>query len=413
MNRTHIHWTLVAAIVGVAALAVVALAPAPVAGGVVSRTLTRLEEPVILYGQNVPLLLERPSRELFVYTFREGALKEIPSQVDHMSAEMVYTSTVGLPLAITDQIVFMAADLGDRAAADDVGAALAISPYWYEIEVTDPLSPTLKGWAYVIHSETLTHTAALPYVALDVGTERIQTPVYVLGFADNHPGFDYLALSGSGVDILDRTKIRLDTLLGPVNEENIGPQPLDLIKNGPVRVIARQGAVIAYRSLLHMVIKEPLPSVVTAARVSTDFSSAATPGMFYNANTPGGVPVDGVPDTVAATPVSPWWQLSCATGNVVQVVDDASDVGGTQTNYYRDNSAPDLGDAGDNRSYCDVGIAAANPMAHIALLSAYVFLPVAPANAGAQVALYVANPLQVSAKEQTLTKVVSIPLVLR
>ena len=103
--------------------------------------------------------------------------------------------------------------------------------------------------------------------------------------------------------ILDRTKIRVHMYLGTFTEEFIGPQPMDLIKNGPVRVIAR--GIIGYWSMLHTSVAYSLPSGVIGVRLSTEFNVNAVPSTFYNANTPAGVTIDGSPDTMTPSPLSP------------------------------------------------------------------------------------------------------------
>ena len=282
-------------------------------------------EPIILIGSDVPLLRGAPTDEIFVYAYGAGALRQIPFQVDQVTYEDGYTSTVGDPLGSMDEILFMASDLGARVPALTIQSTLPISPTWYQIEVTDPLSPTVKGWAYVVRSSTLAETFGAGYVSFDEPSRQIRSSQYALGFATTHPGYDYLALNGSGIDILDRTKLRLETALGTVTEETLGSLPIDLIKNGPVRVIARQGAVIGYRGLILTVLSDTLPVGVTTARASTDFSAAAAPSIFYNANTPAGVTIDGQPDLVAATPLSRWWQVTGASGTLLLAMDTSQD----------------------------------------------------------------------------------------
>jgi hypothetical protein len=354
-------------------------------------------EPVIVIGAELGHLQGTPTDELFVYAHRESHWQQVPFQVDE-KASGVYTSTQGNPLDGDDEIAFMAADLGDRPADEDIATSLPIDPTWYRIEVTDPLSPTAGGWAYVVRSASLSASSPETYASFDPVTERIVTSRYALGFLAGHPGLDYLALNGSGEDILDRTKLRLyvfGSLAG--TEENLeAPAPVP-VKDGPVRVIMPRRSVIGYQALFHIRIDEELPSpYTTAARLSTDFSPDIVPATYYDANTPAGVAIDGEPDGVPETPLSGWCQVSSDTGSLVQV-SDASGSGGTPKSYYKDNKTVDANDTGDGVSYGDAGTRVEDPEDAVVYYSWIYVLPGSQPNVGAAYADYVAHPLQVTA----------------
>jgi hypothetical protein len=392
---TRCTLTLALALLALTGLALVAGATAPQD---TPRSIARDLEPVIVPGADVPLLLGEPLETLFVYAYRGGNWEQIPFQIDRVIAG-IYTSTVDGVLRPEDEVVFMARDLGDLADPSNVMSALPISAAWYQVEVADSLSLAAKGWATIVRSTSLTRTFTETYASFDPATARISTPHYVMGFAATHFGFDYLALNGSGVDILDRTKMRIELLLaGPLTEDDIGPVTIDLTRNGPVRVIIGGGAFMGYPSLLAIAgsYPNPLPGFTTGARLSMDFAATVVTSTFYNANTPAGVPVDGSPDVVAITPLSPWWQVSGDTGTVVQVT-DASGTGGTQVNYYKDDASLDPDDTGDGRSYGDTGIEITPLGATVAYRSAMFVLPAGMQNVGAAYAAYAANPLLVTA----------------
>jgi hypothetical protein len=404
------RWALPGAL-ALVALSGLALLGRASADGVTPRSITRDLEPVVVRGADLPFLQSSPADSLFVYAFHGGSWKQIPFQVD-LVVSGVYTSTVDGSLGPTDEIVFMASDLGDNPSPVQITVSLPISPTWYQIEVTDSLSPTLKGWAYIVRSSGLTKTFTQTYAVFDALSTQITTTDYALGFALTHPGFDYLALNGSKVDILDRTKIRVHTPLGTFTEEDIAPAPIGLTKNGPVRVIIGGGGIIGYRSVLHTSVGYSLSSLVTAARFSTDFSVNAVPSTFYNANTPAGAPIDGSPDLVGVTPLSPWWEVAGLTGTVVQVA-DASLVGGTQTNYYKDDETIDPFDTGDGKSYGDTGIRVDSPNLTVVYQSALIMLPPAQPSLGAMYAAYLAHPLQITAVAQGELPSVYLPIVIR
>ncbi|MEA3406972.1 MAG: hypothetical protein U9R48_02685 [Chloroflexota bacterium] len=385
------------------AMALVFVALALIAGqvsadGVTPCTIERELMPVLVTGSELPMLQGAPADSLFVYRYWEGGWEQIPFQVDRVVGG-VYTDTEG-PLGPEDEIALMASDLGDLPSPVDITSTLDISPTWYQIEVTDPLTPTHKGWAYVVRSSNLTQTFTQTYASFDAENNRITADRYVLGFAEGHPIFEYFALNNSDVDILDRTKIRAQTLFGPMTENDI-PVDVSLVKDGPVRVIAVQGAVIeyiGYPGLIQTGLAYDLSTIpfgVESVRLSMDFNSNVVTSTFYNTNTlAGGVTIDGNDDPVALTPVSTWWQVSGETGTLVQVA-DLSGVGGTKTNYYKDDDALDDKDTGDQRSYGDTGIEVISPRGNIVYSSQYAILPPNQPNLGSDGVDRLLQPLQV------------------
>jgi len=306
----------------------------------------------------------------------------------------------------------MAHDLGDRAPADDpITATLPITAPWYEIEITDPTALDKKGWAYIVRSGVLTSMVATDYVDFDVKAHRVNGQSYTLGFGTDHPGFEYMALYGSGVDILDRTKIRMYGFFGPPwTEKNLPTLSDDLIKDGPVRVIVRGGKGLAYSSMVSWSIYVPNlpPRHRRAVRFSTDFSPVVSGSLHYNGAITQGLSVDGITDTVPSTPLSHWWQLSTEYGTVVQVGDSGS-IGGRQTNYYRDNAEPDEDDTGDGQSFGDVGVYVENSNHSFTYRFGLYFLPGAQPNLGSSYEAYFSQPLSARASLQGLPMKIYLP----
>lgn len=378
-------------------------------------TMGRERAPVIVPGASLAHLAGAPTDELFVYAYEGGGFDQIPFQVDEMAGG-AYTSGVGSPLDADDELVFMASDLGGRPSTEDLTSTLPISDTWYRVEMTDPLSPTAKGWAYVVRSSALTQTFTQTYTSFITPTEQISTTTYRLGFLADHPGLDVLELNGSSEDILDRSKIRATILGSPITEENsllASPPPVP-IKQGPVRVIVQNRGVIAYRSIFQTLVNVTSPFPVTAARLSTDFNDNVSGATYYSAVVPGGATVDGNPaETVPETPLSPWWQVSDDTGTLVQVA-DSSGVGGTQVNYYKDDDTIDLADTGDNKSYGDTGISVTSPNDTITFIATFWVMPPGQQKVGDVVAYHAAHPLQVTAiAPSTLVHDVYLPLALK
>ena len=116
-----------------------------------------------------------------------------------------------------------------------------------------------------------------------------------------------------------------------ITEESLEiDEPQPKILDGRVRAIAGyqglgQGILtIAYRSQFYDLVKvdfswSPVP--FEWARATADFNQNIVGGIYYDANTPSGVPVDGKPDAVATTPASLWQQISAATGTVMHAAD--------------------------------------------------------------------------------------------
>jgi len=365
-------------------------------------TIDRDLEPVVVPGAQLYHLWGTPTDSIFVYAYQNGSLQQIPFQVDEVEAGS-YDSTVGSPLDDDDEVVFMASDLGARLWEEEViTATLPISNTWYRVMVTDPLDRPSSGWAYIVRSSSLTETFTETYASFDLDTDHITSTEYALGFLENYAGLDYLALQGSGEDILDRTKMRFKwpegTLTLVCTEECLaGPTPF-AVKNGPVRVIVENRRTIGYRSLIHTWVTEERPDL-TEARFSTDFNENAVDATLYNANRPqAGVRIDGFPfETIPGTPLSAWWEMADDTGTLVQVA-DSSGMGGIQTNYYKDDAREeDWRDTGDERSYGDVGIKAEDPDEVIDYWSAFFVLPADAPNVGRKYYNYVTHPLEVSA----------------
>ncbi|MBE7474416.1 MAG: hypothetical protein DPW09_25115 [Anaerolineae bacterium] len=406
-------WLIVIAVMGLISLNVVQAAGE-------QKTLDRNVEPVVVKGIQVKALLNAPIQHLFIYTFTNSGLGgRIPVQVDEVTSAEDYTSSEDGLLDNNDEIVFMAKDLGNRAADTTVLTnTLPISATWYEIKVTDPLEPTKKGWAYLVRSGTLSAPVG-DYVNYISATQVISATNYKLGLAATYVGFDELTLNGSSSNILDRTKLRISLpLFGTKTENDLGtPVPL-LIKDGPVRVILLQTATapaglanlantyLAYASLLQTTANVSSSLSISKVRTSMDLNSAASGATFYNVNVPGGVTIDSNPDSVVQTPLSRWFQVSQTTGRMIQVTDLSKVGGNTQKNYYCEGTAECDGTAktGDNVSYGDSGfVIEGNVNKNFTTKNILYFLSPASGgsgNMGTTFEAYFFEPLQICAGEQ-------------
>lgn len=380
------------------------------------KTLDRNLEPVVVKGSHVRDLIGTSVGQLFVYTFTNSGLGgRIPIQVDEKDAGGSYVSSEDGVLDANDEIVFMAADVGSRATDTNLLENEPINETWYEILITDPVSPTKKGWAYLVRSSTLSHAGEADYVEYPT-SRRILADNYDLRFApDEHPGLEYLTLNGSSTDILDRTKMRLvHPFFGTVTENALESPTPALIKDGRIRVILDQIATDditqlastqtiykAYASLVQASTSVTSSISVNNVRVSVDLNNAASGATFFNGNIPNGVTINGSPDVVNSTPLSRWSQVSHSTGRLIQVT-DPTPAGGTATNFYRDdNTTPEDPDLGEFGTYGDSGLQFTGDINHtFTLQNALFILPAlngVAGNVGATYESYFFSPLQVCA----------------
>ncbi len=181
---------------------------------------------MVVTGDQLPLFDGAALEDLFVYSYAGAAWQQIPFQFDEVDASGTYTVENGL-LDANDELVFMAMDLGDQAAASDWITDTGAQSYArYEIQVSDPLNPGQQAWAYVYRSATLSPTLPVDYVSWDAANQRLVGSTYAVGFSPAvHAAMDSMELNGSGVDALDRGKIRIDATcwIDPPDPHRRGP----------------------------------------------------------------------------------------------------------------------------------------------------------------------------------------------
>jgi phage terminase large subunit-like protein len=271
----------------------------------------------------------------------------------------------------------------------------------------------------------LTYSVAADYVFYDDGNDRVISPGrYSFGFSTPHAFRDYLTLGDSSVDLLDRDKLRVAGMVSipPFPPVSVSADEEDVVKrgvhaiDGPVRVtrvstgalevetigtLATSTATLfAYRSLAVQLAPIEIPGglvQITYQRTSMDWNERVVGMVYYDANNPAGVTVDGITDTIITTPSTRWTQVTSVTGTVVNVSQIPADLGGTQSTYYKDDADFDAGDTGDHRSYGDAGLQVydPNPGTYTVLGHTY-FLTGVAANVGSTYASYYDNPIHVS-----------------
>jgi hypothetical protein len=336
-----------------------------------ANTLTRQLDPVVVLGGVMPDFAGVSLAQLFVYKYSGGVWSQIPWQFDEVVGSAIVSSGNGL-LDAQDQLVFMAADAGDQAPAHAwLSDASATTYPRYELQVNDPLNATQHAWVYVYRSQTLASTIA-DYVSYDPVQVLLTSDRYQLGQLATQPAFDRLLLNGSGVDILDRTKIRVYVLFLPFTEDSpqLATTPPVLTRAGRVRVVLNGGGILAYRSFYVNKIHVETTLTPQSGRFSADMSSLASGSIYYDPNTPStGVTIDGVPDTLTKSPAAVWSLVKVKTsagfiGAIVRASDFSGALGpsSSATTFYRDNVTPESPDTGtDPGSYGDAGVTVTNP----------------------------------------------------
>ena len=375
-----------------------------------ANTLARSADPVIMTGDQMVLFRGVALDQLFLFVYQNGSWQQIPWQFDEMDQYGNYLPTGDGNLNDTDQLVFMAADCGGKSPALSwISDADSQNYQRYEIHVIDPLDAT-EGWAYLYRSQTLAETVTDDYASYDATDALFTAEQYLMGLMTDEAGVDRLEMFGSGVDIIDRTKLRARVeFVGELTEETLFSitRPYTL-RDGRVRAITKATALgatmttVVYRSMAIVTVAMdlmPFGVSLSSSRLSVDMSPAAAGSTYYDANAPEGVPIDGVADALPVTPMSDWRQISGSTGTVVAIADTRG-VSGVFTNYYKDDSSFDLGDTGDKVSYSDSGGQVSSPGKQLTVNLSYYVLPANQPAIGETYRDQAFNPLQTETTAQ-------------
>lgn len=225
--------------------------PSPADAQLSVRTLTRVEDPVIVKGEELPGMLGHSAEGLRAYAFREGRLEPIPYQVDEFNKKGRIICPDGKDakededkglLDANDEVVVMVSDLGDRASrllfpADARQAS--------EIEVQDPATGE-RAWFYIFDFEAPPPPSPVVYITYDPEKDLATSAVYSVDFNERKSILlDDMRIAGPdkkmGENIIDRIKVRTwfksrIFITFKFNEEDITSHVTGY-KNGPVRSI--------------------------------------------------------------------------------------------------------------------------------------------------------------------------------
>lgn len=219
------------------------------------KTLTRVEDFVVVHGKILKKNLGRDIGQLGLFAFLAGKLAPIPFQIDELNSEGDWVLTQVPPelkntklkperdnddgnLDNNDELVFMARDAGDRIKREySPPGALAVD----EIMLRDPVDGG-KAWVYLGSFSGKPPLSDRDYVEYVLPGGRIKTQIYEMDFPAALPiAPGYLSIHGSP-NIVDRMKIREEVKLLGIKfslTENSFVSELSLYKDGPIRVIRR------------------------------------------------------------------------------------------------------------------------------------------------------------------------------
>ena len=196
----------------------------------------RQYEPVVIGAGSLVNKMDKTDIDLIkLYAFdaASNAWRPIPFQIDEMVRTKVgtypkdstnlYIETDNNPAFDaerngTDEFVLMARDLGDKAAANQwPDDAESQSSHRVVLELTDPLNPELKGYAYLYLSSTLAIDSENVYdLSYDDENDAVDAKSYRIAFDPNHGLIRDIGIKapwGDGTDIIDAQKLRFEGTL--------------------------------------------------------------------------------------------------------------------------------------------------------------------------------------------------------
>ena len=332
----------------------------------------------------IPIQIDERAIVNFSKIYHDPIASFYGSQVNLVST-LVYTSTNTWTGADpdpkfdnNDELAFMARDAGNAAAPGTAPPVGARAGTGVEVHVTDPLAPANDSYIYLFNKivgSTLVPGAHVKYVnytfkllsgaykptygltgANNLENSTVKGATYTRHFS-NRWLTDQLMISAPGaskVDILDRNKVLFAPNFCVRSEDTFdasGPNgtaegAFIVNKTGPIRAIrsyvgansgpSTQRTHIFYdrrediRSDLRV---HAIPSVIDFV----DYSAAAVGMTYRNSTNPGGVTIDGNPESLTAG-ANLWEQVAGPQGTVTYVTTSHASFTPSVTSWYEDNS---------------------------------------------------------------------------
>lgn len=382
----------------------------------------RIAEPIVISGADLAPFYGATWDTMWVYAWDHGDWQFVIGQLDERDAQGQFVAGEDGQLDANDEYVFMADILGQQRPDDAWPGGIGHEHPAIEVKVTDPLEPGYEGYAYLFWSDDAPYPLARPRVRYDAEKRELQSDNYTLGFAnpaveaDNFVGVKRLSLYGGERNLLDRLKIRAEiTFMGTratVDEQQLaafGDQfTVTPVKQGLLRVIldpAGDALAYAQRATVFGGLGQlggvaPIPGLeleLHNVRVSLDLAAGLGEVRYRDDNTAEGVPVDGMPDSVAASPLPAWRELTFEEGRAVLLRPEPS-LASAATTYYKDDKTQDVNDTGDYMSYGDNGARAEtlDDFMTAGFPGQLVVLPASGPLTAAKLARNLANPLAIT-----------------
>lgn len=342
-------------------------------------------DPVVITGAAVPSLAGRAPADIVAFRSTGTSWVQVPVQVDERHVADLKrlrdgSGTIGVTtlaysdpganagadptptLDADDEIVVMGGDTGPRAPAGLAAPAGTQAATRVDLRVSDPRSAGAEAYVslFVRSGTSLSPAAGADYVRytltlVSASSEdsNVQTDRYRTHFSARwtRDVVEIEAPYGTGADILDRHRTLFAPGVCDRSEDTFsaGPGGYATNKDGPVRAIrsylgANSGTYTQREHLFyraHEVVTTYLRVHQIPGIMDLWDSSAAATGMTYASNrAPGGVVVDGVPDTVASGALA-WERLDGAQGALITAHSFQTTITGlAPTSYHLDDSTP-------------------------------------------------------------------------
>ncbi|HNQ79102.1 MAG TPA: hypothetical protein PKJ37_10465 [Acidobacteriota bacterium] len=289
-----------------------------------------------------------------------------------------------------DEIIFMSDETGDRVSADEWAPEAVTTSPRYEIVVADPLDTSKKGWVYIFRHDTLPTWRTDDYVSWNETNNTVSASNYIVDYNNtdaNAVRIDALSVTttggGTGTDMVqtslqswnggfsidctsNETAIRTQgTITGGTNCDSWSIPWY--AKDGRVRVLryyvwmptcwAASNGVGMWPATHHYYYKSYWHEYENdkwhGGSSHTNYwfvrmNHVSSVNMtFYDSNGETAT-IDGTADTIAATPLWTWYQVSSSLGSYIKVLRNKAKLVSpdSRINLYTDSGTGSRGSAG-------------------------------------------------------------------
>jgi hypothetical protein len=381
----------------------------------VRSTLQRLADPVVVTGGQMAGLAGTAPDRVVAFRASSKGWTQIPVQVDERldttmagvyglpRSQTFYGSSIDVPVNVyadpgtfvgadpdaaldaDDEVVFMARDAGGPAG--DLPAPAGTAGGGVEVRIDDPDDPDATGYVYLFGSDgSLDPGAGKQYVDYDFNLlsgdykttyKRTDGPnpedstvtgaTYTAHTSDRWLMDSLTITQGSkpGVDLVDRMKYDIQ-LLCLRNENTFNDEEGAFIVNrsGPVRALRSyagansgpntQNTHAFYDMAIDSTVNLRVHSIPNVA-AHLDLGPEAIGMTLRDPAVPGGVTIDGVPETLPPTTPT-WWTVSGPQGGLAFSATYDTDAADPASRWYEDDTTPaNRQCTGDGQAIGDTG----------------------------------------------------------